>query len=98
MRVAVLRRIGDETLDVVDGASTVEVGPGEVRVKIGATGVCHTDMSAMLGIIPTQTPVVLGHEGAGEITEVGELVPGLAVGDHIVVTWVPPCGVCARCL
>lgn len=98
MRAAVLRSIGDDRLEVLDNVTTVATGPGEVRVRIAATGVCHTDMSAMAGIIPTQVPVVLGHEGAGEILEVGDGVPGLAVGDHIVVTWVPPCGSCARCL
>jgi S-(hydroxymethyl)glutathione dehydrogenase/alcohol dehydrogenase len=98
MKVALLRQVGSTTLDVVDGAETVGVGAGEVKVRIGATGVCHTDMSAMTGVLPTQVPVVLGHEGAGEVVEVGPGVAGLAEGDHIVVAWVPPCGVCARCL
>jgi S-(hydroxymethyl)glutathione dehydrogenase/alcohol dehydrogenase len=98
MRAAVLRQIGDEELEVVDGVTTVPMGSGEIRVRIAATGVCHTDLSAMAGVIPTQVPVVLGHEGAGEVLEVGERVPGLGVGDHVVVAWVPPCGTCPRCL
>ena len=98
MRAAVLRKIGDDRLEVLDDVTPVDVGYGEVRVRIGATGVCHTDMSAMAGIIPTPVPVVLGHEGAGEIVEIGDGVVGLAVGDHIVVTWVPPCGSCERCV
>jgi S-(hydroxymethyl)glutathione dehydrogenase/alcohol dehydrogenase len=98
MRAAVLRQRGDDKLDVVVDAEAVAVGPGEVRVRIRATGVCHTDLSVINGVIPSNPPVVLGHEGAGEITEVGSGVPELAVGDHVVVAWVPPCGHCHRCL
>lgn len=98
MRAAVLHQVGDDKLEVADNVSLVDVGAGEVRVAIRATGVCHTDLSAMRGIIPTQLPAVLGHEGAGEVVEVGPGVPNLSVGDHVIVAWVPPCGVCARCL
>lgn len=98
MRAAVLRTIGDEKLDVVDDAEVVETGPGLVRVKLHATGVCHSDLSAMRGIVPQPAPCVLGHEGAGEVVEVGEGVERLAVDDHVVVSWVPPCGYCRYCL
>jgi len=98
MRAAVLRHAGDTKLDVVTDAEAVDVGAGEVKVRIRATGVCHTDLSVIDGVIPANPPVVLGHEGAGEIIEVGDNVPDLAVGDHVVVAWVPPCGRCRRCL
>jgi S-(hydroxymethyl)glutathione dehydrogenase / alcohol dehydrogenase len=98
MRAAVLRQIGDEILDVVEDAELAEVGPGMVRVALRATGVCHSDLSAMSGTFGIPTPCVLGHEGAGEILEVGEGVTELAVGDHIVATGVTQCGTCSFCI
>lgn len=98
MRAAVLRQIGDTKVDVVDNLGVVDTGPGLVRVKIRATGICHTDLHAMDGTVPQTVPAVLGHEGAGEIVEVGEGVSGLAVGDHVIVAWIPPCGTCDNCL
>src|SRR3954469_22413006 len=76
---------------------TVE-GPkrGEVMVKLGACGVCHSDLSATNGTIPMPPPLVLGHEAAGEVVEVGEGVSngtsGLAVGDHVVSSFIYMCG------
>lgn len=98
MQGAVLRQVGDTKVSVVDDLEVVGTGPGQVRVDIQATGVCHTDISAMEGIIPTGIPAVLGHEGAGIVAEVGEGVKNVAVGDHVVVAWVPPCGNCSYCL
>ena len=97
MKAAVLRNVGDETLDVVDDMEVTDPGPGEVTVKIEATGVCHSDLSGMNGTIPTGTPVVLGHEGAGIVERVGEGVTDVAVGDHVIVAWSPPCGRCVNC-
>jgi S-(hydroxymethyl)glutathione dehydrogenase/alcohol dehydrogenase len=71
---------------------------GEVMVQIKACGVCHSDLSATNGTIPMPPPVVLGHEAAGVIAEVGEGVTGLAVGDHVVVSWVAVCGKCRFCV
>lgn len=98
MRAAVLRNIGDDKLDVVQDAGVTETAPGLVRVAIKATGVCHSDLSVMTGVIPQPAPVILGHEGAGEIVEVGAGVPDLAVGDHVIVAWVAPCGKCSFCI
>lgn len=71
-------------------------GPNEVRVRIVATGVCHTDAVARdLGIAPF--PIVLGHEGAGVIDAVGDNVTELAVGDHVVLSFAH-CGSCESCL
>ncbi|MGH2686863.1 MAG: alcohol dehydrogenase catalytic domain-containing protein, partial [Actinomycetota bacterium] len=93
-----LRNTGDEKLDVVNDASVVETAPGFVRVKIKATGVCHSDLSTMTGVIPQPAPVILGHEGAGEVVEVGDNCPDLKVGDHAIVAWVAPCGKCPFCI
>lgn len=70
---------------------------GEVRVKMAASGVCHSDLSVQNGTIMTPTPCVLGHEGAGVITEVGEGVENLSEGDHVVLSFVPQCGECFFC-
>lgn len=98
MRGAVLRATGDETLDVVDDLTLDDPGPGHVRVKIEATGLCHSDLSGMTGTIPQPAPAVLGHEGAGIVTAVGEGVTSVAEGDHVIVAWSPPCGNCKFCI
>ncbi len=98
VRAAVLHEVGNETLDVRDDIESTPVTDGKVRIKIRATGVCHSDLSAMNGTIPCAVPAVLGHEGAGEIVEVGAGVEGLQVGDHAVVCWSPQCGRCTDCV
>jgi Zn-dependent alcohol dehydrogenase len=70
---------------------------GEVMVKIGACGVCHSDLSATNGTIPLPPPLVLGHESAGEVIALGEGVTGLAVGDHVVSSFIYMCGKCRFC-
>ncbi len=70
---------------------------GEVAVKIGAVGVCHSDLSATNGTIPMQLPLILGHEAAGEVVELGEGVTELAVGDKVVSNWIYMCGRCHYC-
>lgn len=84
-------------LAVVDDLSTRDLRPGEVRVRLGAAGVCHSDVSVVDGTIPFPTPVVLGHEGAGTVVELGEGVTGLAEGDHVVISTLSNCGACAAC-
>ena len=98
MRAAVLRTTGDATLDVVDDMELDELGPNDVRVDIKATGVCHSDLHGMTGDLPQPAPAVLGHEGAGVIAAVGDLVTSVAVGDHVIVAWTPPCGRCPQCV
>jgi S-(hydroxymethyl)glutathione dehydrogenase/alcohol dehydrogenase len=98
MKAAVLHNVGDDKLDVRDDVTTTPVGAGKVRIRIKATGVCHSDLSAMNGTIPVAVPAVLGHEGAGEVVEVGPGVTGLAEGDHVVVCWSPQCGACKECV
>lgn len=70
---------------------------GEVTIKVAACGVCHSDLSATNGTIALPPPLVLGHEGAGEVVEVGEGVTGLAVGDHVVSSFIYMCGKCRFC-
>jgi aryl-alcohol dehydrogenase len=70
---------------------------GEVRVRMVATGVCHTDMAVLDGWIPTAFPIVLGHEGAGVIEQVGEGVDHLSPGDHVILSFAS-CGECVECL
>ena len=98
MRAAVLLNVGDDKVEILDGVELEATGPGLVRVAIRATGVCHSDLSVMNGTIPQPAPCVLGHEGAGEVVEIGEGVRNVAVGDHVIVVWVPPCGECPYCL
>ncbi|MFE5797119.1 zinc-binding dehydrogenase [Streptomyces sp. NPDC056503] len=96
MRAAVLREYGAR-LDVVDTMETVRTGPGKVKVRIRATGMCHSDLSGMTGRLGAPAPFVPGHEGAGEIIEVGEGVTSVALGDHVIVNFIPACGTCADC-
>lgn len=70
---------------------------GEVLVKMGATGVCHSDLSIINGTIRWKLPSVLGHEGAGTVEQVGEGVTNVKPGDHVVLSFVPNCGECFNC-
>ena len=97
MRAAVLRNTGDDKLEVVDDVEVLDPGAGEVTVRIEATGVCHSDLSGMTGVIPQPAPAVLGHEGAGVVTAVGDGVTSVAEGDHVIIAWSPPCGICLNC-
>ncbi|WP_337169874.1 zinc-dependent alcohol dehydrogenase family protein [Gemmatimonas aurantiaca] len=79
---------------------TVQLTPPqahEVRVRIVAAGLCHSDLSVVDGNRPRPLPMVLGHEAAGEVIEVGTGVGDLVVGDHVVFAFVPQCGHCAPC-
>jgi S-(hydroxymethyl)glutathione dehydrogenase/alcohol dehydrogenase len=70
---------------------------GEVMIRLAACGVCHSDYSVTTGTIPFPPPVVLGHEGAGIVIEVGEGVTDIAVGDAVVSSFVSMCGKCRYC-
>ncbi|QIL90102.1 S-(hydroxymethyl)glutathione dehydrogenase/class III alcohol dehydrogenase [Microbulbifer sp. SH-1] len=79
----------------------VEVAPpkaGEVRIKLMATGVCHTDAFTLSGDDPEGVfPAILGHEGGGIVESVGEGVTSVAVGDHVIPLYTPECGECKFC-
>ena len=66
-------------------------------MRIANAGLCHSDVSVIDGTIPFPTPVVLGHEGAGVVEEVGDAVTKVEVGDHVVLTTLGNCGRCAAC-
>lgn len=94
---AVVFRGTDEPITVTD-VHLDPPGPGEVKVKVAAAGVCHSDLHVTRGEWMMPTPMVLGHEGSGTVVEVGAAVTGLNEGDHVVLSWVAPCGVCRHCL
>jgi S-(hydroxymethyl)glutathione dehydrogenase/alcohol dehydrogenase len=97
VRAAVMERVG-EGLVVRDDVSPIEPGPGEVRVRIRAAGICHSDLSVLTGTIGQPLPSVLGHEGSGEVVAVGPGVVAPVVGDHVVLAWIAPCGSCRHCV
>ena len=96
MRAAVMRAVG-APLEIAD-LRLDPPRPGEVQVRLHASGVCHSDLSILEGRIGSPVPVVLGHEGAGVVEAVGDEVHSVAVGDHVVLSWVPMCGHCFFCL
>jgi NDMA-dependent alcohol dehydrogenase len=71
---------------------------GEVMVRLAACGVCHSDLSAITGTIALPLPLVLGHEGAGVVEEVGEGVTEFAKGDHVIFSFIYMCGKCRFCV
>jgi S-(hydroxymethyl)glutathione dehydrogenase/alcohol dehydrogenase len=83
-------------IEIVD-VDLAEPGPGEVKVKIAAAGVCHSDLHVRRGEWQPPVPLVMGHEGSGVVEQVGPGVSGLAEGDHVVLSWVAPCGQCRHC-
>lgn len=80
-----------ETLNI-DGP-----GPGEVLVRVVATGVCHTDLNTQSGDMPLPLPGVFGHEGSGVVESVGAGVTNVEPGDHVIMGW-PYCGTCRNCI
>ncbi len=97
MRAAVLHEVGQDKLEVLDDVEAVGFGPGKVRIRVRATGLCHSDLSAMSGVLPQPAPFVPGHEGAGEVADVGDGVTHLKEGDRVLVCWLPACGSCPAC-
>lgn len=96
MRAAVLYEFN--TPLVVEELELDPPKAGEVLVRMAASGVCHSDLHVVQGIHPTALPVVLGHEGAGVVEEVGPGVADLAAGDHVLLSWLPYCGRCRHCV
>jgi alcohol dehydrogenase len=72
-------------------------GPGEVRVRVQAAGLCHSDLSVINGDRPRPLPMVIGHESAGEVLECGPGVTDLVPGDRVVMVFMPSCGGCLPC-
>ena len=72
-------------------------GPGEVEVRLAASGVCHSDWNVVTGATANPFPTVLGHEGAGIVESVGDGVDSVSEGDHVILSWLPACGRCYYC-
>ena len=102
-KAAVLRRMGVEPPYAETkplSIETVELDPpgrDEVLVRIGAAGLCHSDLSVINGDRPRPLPMALGHEAAGVVEEVGEGVQDLVRGDRVVMVFMPSCGHCLPC-
>lgn len=96
MKAAVMRSPGDAL--VVEQIEIAEPGPSEVLVRVTAAGLCHSDLAYIEGSYPHETPVVLGHESAGIVEKVGEMVTTFSEGDRVVTSLSAFCGECAFCL
>ena len=103
VKAAVLNKIGlpppyaqSRPLEVVE-LDLASPGRGEILVRVRAAGLCHSDLSVIDGSRPRPTPMALGHEAAGIVEALGEGVGDLAIGDHVVLVFVPSCGRCGPC-
>ena len=96
MRAAMFTETGGPL--TIENVEPTPPGPRDVIVKLGASGVCHSDLSLKNGYVGIMPGTVLGHEGAGTIAEVGKEVTGLKKGDRIVASFIPACGICWFCL
>src|SRR3954467_994612 len=95
-RAAICRELNRPV--IVEEITVDPPNPGEVTVKLAACGVCHSDLSATNGTLAMPLPLVLGHEAAGEVIEVGPGVDGLKAGDHVVSSFIYMCGECRFCV
>ncbi|WP_420032815.1 Zn-dependent alcohol dehydrogenase [Streptomyces sp. cg28] len=95
VRAAVCTAVGSP-LEITD-IDLPEPGPGQVRIKLAAAGVCHSDLSLTNGTMRVPLPAVLGHEGAGTVVSVGDGVTHVVPGDAVVLNWAPSCGDCHAC-
>jgi S-(hydroxymethyl)glutathione dehydrogenase/alcohol dehydrogenase len=97
MTKAAVITAANQPVEIRDDIEVAEPREGEIRIKIGATGVCHSDLSVQNGTLPLPMPIVPGHEGAGEVVAIGPGVTRFAVGDHVVTQFHPQCGECYAC-
>lgn len=97
MQTAAAIFTGQESPLRIEDIELPDPSPTEVVLRMGAAGVCHTDLSVRTGQMRTPLPTVLGHEGAGVVERVGADVTAVAEGDQVVVSWVPQCGTCFFC-
>src|SRR6202022_2326373 len=104
MKAAILKEMGrsrpyaNSRPLVVEDVDLDPPGPGELLIKIKATGLCHSDLSAINGSRPKPVAMVLGHGAAGEIVECGAGVTDLKTDDQVVLAFVPSCGSCLPCM
>jgi len=95
MRAAVLH--APRTPLKIETIGNGRVKPDDVVVRVKAAGLCHTDLEVIEGSLRYPMPIVLGHEAAGVVEEVGPEARGVAVGDHVILSWNPHCGHCFYC-
>lgn len=96
MKAAVFHKVGEPM--TIEEVGISKPGPREVLVKTAATGVCHSDLNFANGNYPTMTPIVLGHESAGVVEQVGSQVDYVKPGDHVITCLSVFCGHCEHCL
>lgn len=96
MKAAVLYEV-NKPLVIEDGVEWVPPASHEVLVRVVASGVCHSDLHFLDGAWPANLPLILGHEAAGIVEEVGTSVTAVQPGDHVVVLFAPFCGTCEFC-
>jgi Zn-dependent alcohol dehydrogenase len=96
MRAAVLHQPGEAV--TIEDVALEGPRPGEVRVRVSAAGVCHSDFHYMTGDLQCRLPIVIGHEGSGVVEAVGEGVASVAPGDAVTMLWRPRCGRCHYCI
>ncbi|MFD0314000.1 zinc-binding dehydrogenase [Streptomyces flavalbus] len=96
VRAAVVPAVG-APLEITE-IELPDPGPGQLRVRLAAAGVCHSDLSLSNGTLRVPVPAVLGHEGAGTVTAVGEGVAEYVPGGTVVLNWAPSCGSCPACV
>lgn len=103
IRAAVLRTMGaahpyaESRPLAIEDLELAAPGPGEVLVKVMAAGLCHSDLSVINGDRPRPLPMALGHEAAGIVEQLGDGIDDLAVGDHVIMVFMPSCGHCLPC-
>lgn len=95
VRAAVLPAVG-APLEIAE-IDLPDPGPGQVRIRLAAAGVCHSDLSLTNGTMRVPVPAVLGHEGAGTVVAVGEGVTHVLPGAPVILNWAPSCGTCHAC-
>lgn len=96
MKAAMLRKVGEPL--TIEEIAISKPGPREVLIKTAATGVCHSDLHFVKGLYPTPMPIVLGHESAGIVEQVGSQVSYVKPGDHVITCLSVFCGHCEHCL
>ena len=95
MKAAVLHQVGGPFQ--IEEVELLPPEPGEVRVRMGAAGTCHSDWHFVSGDLSRPLPVILGHEGAGIVEEVGAGVTSVQPGQRVIINWAPSCSTCFYC-
>ena len=95
-KAAILEKTGQPLL--IDEVECLPLQPHDVLVRLQASGLCHTDFEVIQGSLSYPLPIILGHEGAGIVEEIGQSVRSVKVGDKVICSWNPFCGHCFYCV